>query len=185
LREATAGKAIGTHQIKVKHTESELGQCNLVYFRSARKRTAEAIHEIPSGILLVGEDQGFLGEGGMISLVADHGKLRFEINKSALDKGEVRLSQGLLALAKAENESTGTRRVKVNVKPSYPDVAQRMAIRGTVQLKVKVSAEGAVRGVDSVGGNPILVEAVSNAVKQWRYESTGKESVELVKYTFD
>jgi TonB family protein len=189
LREITAGKSIGSHQIKVRHlsAESELAQCNLLFFRSAaRKRTAGAIHGIPSGIVLVGEDQGFLGEGGMINLVADRGKLHFEVNRGALDKGNVRLDQKLLALAKAASDSpAGVRRVRVNVNPQYPDVARRMSIKGTVQLKVKVSGEGVVKGVDTVGGNPILVEALISAVKQWRYESTGKETVELVRYTFD
>jgi TonB family protein len=187
LREAAAGKAVGSHQIKIKRlsSEAELGQCNLVYFNAARKRTAEALRTVPAGIVLVGEDLSFLGDGGMINLVADHGKLRFEVNRGALDKGDVRLDQKLLALARVPNEPTGLRRVRSNVTPVYPDVARRMAIKGTVQLKVKVSGEGVVRGVDVVGGNPVLVEALVSAVKQWRFESTGRDTVELVKYTFD
>lgn len=187
LRDATAGKTIGSHPIKVKHLsgESELAQCNFVYFRSAsRKRAADAIRGIPVGILLVGEDSSFLSQGGMINLEAEHGKLHFEINKGALDKGHVRLDQKLMALAKAPSESLGPRKVRVNINPEYPDVARRMAIKGTVQLKVRVSGEGAVKGIDVVGGNPVLVEAAISAVKQWRYESTGKDSVELAKITF-
>jgi TonB family protein len=188
LRDATAGKAVATHQIKVKHlsSESELAHCNLVYFRGAtRKRAADAIRDIPSGIVLVGEDQQFLADGGMINLVAEHGKLHFEVSKAALDKGNVRLDQRLLALAKGATESTGFRKVRVNVTPEYPDIARRMAIKGIVQLKVKVSAEGAVKGVDVVGGNPVLVEAAVKAVKQWRYDSASKDTVELAKFTFD
>ncbi len=188
LREATAGKAVGSHQIKVRHlsTESEVLQCNFVYFRSAwRKRMApEAIHGVPSGIVLAGEDQGFLGDGGMINLVADRGKLRFEVNGGALDKGNVRLDQRLLALARQPNEPTGSRKVRVNVSPEYPEVARRMAIKGTVQLKVKVAGDGSVKGVDVVGGNPVLVQALVSAVKRWRYES-GRDTVEFVKYTFE
>ncbi len=188
LRDATAGKAIGTHQIKVRHlnAESEVPQCNFVYFRSAwRKRMAPAaLHGVPAGIVLVGEDQGFLADGGMINLVADHGKLRFEVNGGALDKGNIRLDQKLVALAKQPSEQSGARKVKVNVNPEYPEVARRMAIKGTVQLKVKVAGDGSVKGVDVVGGNPVLVQALVSAVKRWRYES-GRDTVEVVKYTFD
>ena len=188
LRETTASKTVGSHPIKVKHlsAEGELGQCNFVFFRGAsHKRTADALRGMPSGIVLVGEEQSFLGEGGMINLVAAHGKLHFEVNKSALDKGNVRLDQKLLALAKEANEPTGARKVRVNVRAQYPDVARRMAIKGTVQLKVNVSREGAVKSVDTVGGNPVLVQAAITAVKQWRYESTSKDTVELVKVTFE
>jgi TonB family protein len=188
LRETTAGKTVGSHPIKVRHlsAESELGQCNFVFIRGAsHKRTADAIHGTPSGIVLVGEDEGFLGEGGMINLVVERGKLHFEVNRSALDKGSIRLDQKLLALAKGQGDSTGARKVRVNVNAQYPDVARRMAIKGTVQLKVKVSREGAVKSVDIVGGNPVLVEAAITAVKQWHYESAAKETVELVKLNFE
>lgn len=81
--------------------------------------------------------------------------------------------------------SAGARRVRVNVNPEYPEVARRMMIRGVVQLKVKVSGEGSVRSVEVVGGNPVLVEAAVSAVKKWRYEATGKDSLEAVKVSFN
>jgi TonB family protein len=60
-----------------------------------------------------------------------------------------------------------------------------MSIRGVVQLWVKVTGEGTVKEVGVVGGNPVLAEAAMAAVKKWRYEATGKDSMEPVKFTFN
>jgi len=188
MREAIASRSIGPRPIKIKHlgAETEIGQCNLVYFRAtAHKRTADALRTAPTGIVLVGEEQGFLSQGGMINLIVERGKLRFEVNRGALERGNVRLDEKLFALAKDPSESSRSRRVRINVEPVYPDVARRAAIKGTVQLKVRVSGDGIVRGVDSIGGNPVLVEAAINAVKKWRFESTGRDTVELVKLDFN
>jgi TonB family protein len=83
------------------------------------------------------------------------------------------------------NEAGGTRRVRVSVKPEYPEIARKMSIRGVVQLWVKVTGEGTVKEVGVVGGNPVLAEAAMTAVKKWRYEATGKDSMEPVKFTFN
>ena len=107
----------------------------------------------------------------------------------------VRLLQWILVLclvvvplqgfAQSASQSIGARKVRVNVNPEYPEVARKLAIRGVVQLWVKVTGDGAVKQVESTGGNPVLVDAAMNAVKKWRYEATGKETVEPVKITFN
>ncbi|MDR3764768.1 MAG: energy transducer TonB [Acidobacteriota bacterium] len=68
--------------------------------------------------------------------------------------------------------------------PEYPAVAKKLSIHGTVQLTLKVSADGMVKDVSVTGGNPVLVDASVKAVRQWRYEATGKESQEPVKFVF-
>lgn len=95
------------------------------------------------------------------------------------------LATPLQGFGEGASSSVGARRVRVNVSPEYPDVARRLMIRGVVQLKVKVSGEGSVRGVEVVGGNPVLVEAAVTAVKKWRYEATGKDSLEAVSVSFN
>jgi TonB family protein len=91
----------------------------------------------------------------------------------------------LQGFGEGATEGAGARKVRVNVKPEYPEVARRLAIHGIVQLKVKVSGEGTVRSVEVVGGNPVLVQSAVDAVKKWRYEATGKESLEPVRFAFD
>jgi TonB family protein len=77
------------------------------------------------------------------------------------------------------------RKVRISPHPEYPELARKLSIRGVVQLWVKVTAEGTVREVNVVGGNPILVDSCVNTVKKWRYEPTGKESLEPVRFNFD
>ena len=59
-----------------------------------------------------------------------------------------------------------------SVRPVYPDVAKRAGIQGTVRLKVFVGKDGAVESVKALSGEPILIDAATQAVRQWRYQPT-------------
>ena len=78
-----AGKIVGIHPLIVKpvSSEQEMKSCQIVFFRaSGRKHTQTAIQGMAqAGVLLVGEDDTFLWQGGMINLVRDHGSIRFEV----------------------------------------------------------------------------------------------------------
>jgi protein TonB len=63
-------------------------------------------------------------------------------------------------------------------------MAQRMNIRGTVQLELLVGRDGSVKDVRVMGGHPLLAEAGIKAVKEWRYEPGAKESQVVVKLVF-
>jgi len=58
------------------------------------------------------------------------------------------------------------------VKPAYPAEAEQAGITGTVRLAAIVAPDGTVADVVSTlfGGDPILVRAAVNAVRQWQYE---------------
>jgi TonB family protein len=77
-----------------------------------------------------------------------------------------------------------TRKPKIKVAPSYPEVARRMSIAGTVRLAVVVAPNGAVKSSKPVGGHPILVNAAMEAMKQWRFEPAGTESSGIVEFRF-
>ena len=53
-----------------------------------------------SSTLTVGETKGFADLGGVINLVVEENKLRFEINLGAARQTRLKLSSKLLALAK-------------------------------------------------------------------------------------
>jgi protein TonB len=59
-----------------------------------------------------------------------------------------------------------------------------MGIAGAVQLQVVVRADGSVKDVHVLGGHPVLAEAATQAVRQWRYRFASSETVEVVKITF-
>ncbi len=75
------------------------------------------------------------------------------------------------------------RKVKVKVQPAYPDLAKRMNLSGTVKCQVVIASNGTVKTIKPVGGNPVLIEAATDALKKWRWEP-GDESTEIVEFHF-
>ena len=97
---------------------------------------------------------------------------------------------GLMLPAKALSgadhveSNDGGRKVKTRVEPEYPQLAKKMGIRGTARIEITVTPDGAVKEVHELGGNPVLLDALVRAVKQWKYEPAAKESVIEVKASF-
>ena len=77
-----------------------------------------------------------------------------------------------------------SRKVKNKVAPSYPEIARRMNISGTVKLVVVVAPSGAVKSTKVLGGHPLLVSAAEEAVKKWKFETAPAEDTGVVEFTF-
>jgi len=58
------------------------------------------------------------------------------------------------------------------ISPVYPKLAIKARVTGTVILEATVTAEGTVDEIKVISGNPLLIEAAVDCVKQWRYEPT-------------
>jgi TonB family protein len=56
------------------------------------------------------------------------------------------------------------------VRPQYPPEAKQAGIEGTVLLHVTVATDGTVKDIVVKEGEPKLVEATVEAVRQWEYE---------------
>jgi TonB family protein len=78
------------------------------------------------------------------------------------------------------------RKLKTKVVPQYPEIARKSRIGGTVKLQIVIAANGSVKSVKPLGGHPMLIEAATDAVMRWKYE-TGEETTSLVelKFTLD
>lgn len=77
---------------------------------------------------------------------------------------------GFLSMASLEAQNTpGLRKLVYKVAPKYPRELKQNAIGGVVRLSISISPNGAVGRISPIGGNPILVDAATLAVKQWRY----------------
>jgi TonB family protein len=68
--------------------------------------------------------------------------------------------------------------------PEYPAIADKMALHGSVKLKIWISPDGSVRRLEYVGGHPLLAESALKAVKGWRYETNAKETTAMVEVRF-
>jgi TonB family protein len=59
-----------------------------------------------------------------------------------------------------------------SVRPVYPDAAKQAGIEGTVRLKATIAKDGTVQDLKVLSGDPALVNAAVEAVRQWRYQPT-------------
>jgi TonB family protein len=76
------------------------------------------------------------------------------------------------------------RKAKTKVAPTYPELARRMNITGTVKVLVVVTASGTLKDTKVVGGNPLLVNAAMDALKKWKFEPADGESTGTVEFKF-
>jgi len=77
------------------------------------------------------------------------------------------------------------RRAKSKVWPSYPDLARKMNIAGTVKIQVVVTPNGTVKDAHVVGGHPVLANAALDAAKKWRFEPAAGESSGVIDFKFE
>ena len=94
------------------------------------------------------------------------------------------LLQGAIVPERALAQGELTRKVRTRVPPTYPDLARRLSIHGTVKMIVVVSPDGSLKDTKVVGGNPILVNACLDAVKKWKFEAGQDESTGTVEFNF-
>ena len=89
----------------------------------------------------------------------------------------------LLSLTPARAQDNDRKVVK-RVEAQYPAILKRRGIGGTVRLKVAIHADGTVKDIEVLGGNPALADSAEKAVRQWRF-APGGESTITVAVTFD
>jgi hypothetical protein len=83
---ADARRAIGCHILFVSASE--------------RKRVRAILESVTSGVLTVGDIDGFAAQGGVVNFKLEDGKVRFEINVAAAGQQGLRISSKLLSVAK-------------------------------------------------------------------------------------
>ncbi len=92
----------------------------------------------------------------------------------------------LMALAPtAEGQTKTTRKIVYKENPGYPLTLREAHIGGVVRLEIVISPKGSVDSVSPIGGNPVLVEAASAAVRKWKYVPADAETKTQVEFTFD
>ena len=77
---------------------------------------------------------------------------------------------GYFSMASIEAQNTPSlRKLVYKVAPKYPRELKQNAIGGVVRLSISINSNGSVTRISPIGGNPILVDAATLAVKQWKY----------------
>jgi len=85
----------------------------------------------------------------------------------------------------ASGQAKTTRKLVYKENPGYPLTLREAHIGGVVRLEIVISAKGSVDTVTPLGGNPVLVEASSAAVRKWKYVAADTETKTQVEFTFD
>jgi len=95
------------------------------------------------------------------------------------------LAFGASSSAPARAQEQVSRKLVTRVAPKYPEYLQTHEIGGVVRLNVTVTPSGNVKSVTPIGGNPILVDAATDAVKQWKYAPSENSDTFEVKLEFN
>lgn len=91
----------------------------------------------------------------------------------------------LFSLVSVEAQNTPTlRKLVYKVAPKYPRELKQNSIGGVVRLSVSISPNGSVGKISPIGGNPILVDAATLAVRQWKYVPADHPSTTEVQLDF-
>ena len=86
--------------------------------------------------------------------------------------------------AQTSQSQPSARKLKLSSPPEYPELARKMNIQGVARVLLTVMPDGRVAGIKELGGNPVLVAALSQAVKKWKYEPADHESEIEVRFEF-
>lgn len=77
-----------------------------------------------------------------------------------------------------------SRKAVANPTPVYPEVARRLRLTGTVKVQVVIASNGQIKEVKVVGGHPVLVNAVEETLKNWKYAPASSETTASLEFNF-
>jgi len=103
LDDTVRGKTVGGRALAIKRFTSidDLEPCQVLFVSASLSRhLPEILSRIQgSPTLTISEEDRFAQDGGMVRLVTEDNKIRFEINVDAAERAGLRISSKLLALA--------------------------------------------------------------------------------------
>lgn len=114
ILEHELGKSVGSHPVQVLRVEPPEGAaaCHMAFVsRSEQSRLKQIVPAVQKGNTLIVSDTGktrdFCSMGGMIALLMEGGKVRFELNSDAAAKAGLRIDSRLKRMALSTNCGEG------------------------------------------------------------------------------
>ena len=99
-----------------------------------------------------------------------------------------KLAQALLAmglsLAGANLQAQENRKALNNPTPVYPETARQFRLSGVVKVQVLIAPDGQIKDVKVIGGHPLLVSAVQDTLKNWKYAPASAETMATLVFNF-
>jgi TonB family protein len=87
-------------------------------------------------------------------------------------------------VASAQEAAEADRKIVTKVIPDYPNIARAMHIQGSVRIDVLIEPNGKAKSFDAKGGHPVLVQSAEDALRQWKWEPTSRETHQLIELRF-
>lgn len=104
-----AGRTVDRHALRISDIDraEELSRCHALFVSEAaqRKLPPSLLRQAEAqDVLTVGDAEGFSAGGGMIGLVPEGGRMRFDINDKAVKRSAIKLSSHLYKLGRIVQE---------------------------------------------------------------------------------
>jgi TonB family protein len=93
--------------------------------------------------------------------IATIDEMKFSIGSKAEVSAPLRISEGVLR-----------GRAITQPGPSYPELARRLGVEGSVVLRGVIAVDGTVKSLRVVQGHPLLAQSTLDAVRNWRFETS-------------
>lgn len=103
-------------------------------------------------------------------------------------KTKKRVAQVLLAMglsfAAAGTQAQESRKTLNNPTPVYPEAARQFRLTGVVKVQAVIAPDGQIKDVKVIGGHPLLVNAVQETLKNWKYAPASSETTVTLVFNF-
>lgn len=105
LESMLVNESVGLRRVTVAADPKDVRGCHLAYFGAgASDRAAQLLPSLrQSPVLTVGEGQRFVEMGGLIAFALEQNRVRFDVNKPAMDRAGLVVSSKLLRVARHVN----------------------------------------------------------------------------------
>jgi TonB family protein len=81
-------------------------------------------------------------------------------------------------------QSDEKRPVKHLVQPTYPELAKKLNLSGTVRVEVTIGQDGIVKRTRVIGGHPVLAVEAERAAQKSTFEPGPRETTETIDFKF-
>jgi hypothetical protein len=111
LDESLNAKAVGTRPLRVQHLKQaeNFQGCQILFIGANEKKRITAVLETlkKSPVLVVGESNHFVQQGGTVGFLSEDNTIRFEVNLDVAQRAGLNISATLLSVAKTVINTAG------------------------------------------------------------------------------
>lgn len=100
LTRLIAGESVTRRPLVVKRPRGDFNGCQVLFIPASQSSQSAILAQAGPDVLTVGESSDFLRDGGMIRFVLEDRRVKFDINRAAVNKSMLKMSSHLLGAAR-------------------------------------------------------------------------------------